>query len=129
MTPKQTALALRLAEHPRFAWAKGMLALPHLQETPHWSQLRITDVTDGILWHGFTVREPARLWVPALNDAATAGVLLALVCELAGTDGCGVYLAPDSEASYCCEVGDGHYYGRSAGEACAEALLALWSEP
>lgn len=129
MTPDQEALARRLAEHPEFRLACGMRVKALL--------------ADGSIatWDAVVVEQGAvtRAWwtdiqhcrqhtrdhylIPDLTDAATGGVLLAMlaagevaVAEYTGS--CWQVSHPQSEFLMA--------EGATLGEAVARALLSVW---
>jgi hypothetical protein len=117
-------LARALVAHPRF---------PGFSEPDHVTS-GVDGYPEGRLPDGMLLRHrPAGVgsewwWLPALDDAATAGVLLGMLWT-ANPDGMwGAELWPsDVRVVEHPEHGDAlQYVGATLGEAAARALLALW---
>lgn len=109
MTPAQLDLARRLVAAPWWEWRPGMLA--------SWYR---RSPTDGSVW-------TSGVTLPDLTDAATAGVLLAWLAEVAT---CGTDVDPDGRwtvEAWCSREGgqDVAGYGACLGEAVAVALLEV----
>jgi len=111
-------LARRLAAHPRFP---GFDEPDHVTDgpggypqgrTPAGLLLRHQPVGIGSEWW----------WLPVLDDAATAGVLLAMLHLSQATDDA---VWPHGR-HWRVRLGGGLYAGPTLGEAAASALLSLW---
>lgn len=143
MTPEQTDLARRLAEHPMWRLAPGV-------RTAGGDVVVNMRKRDGLAWLHSGSRSvmgrsslgvgpcDLRIFPPDLTSDATAGHLLALVWAVVPM----AYV--ERETADYCRTGSPERVsvsgpiggtvrtlgvGATLGEACAEALLALWGEP
>jgi len=135
MTPAETDLARRLAEHPRWRWMRGMRAISD-KPNAYDPCMTILDaesaqgVGDGH-WHeyGATSADHSH---PDLTDPATCGCLLARLLDVVGGVGVGRIIELDMRWKVrTAEEPDtfNDYDGDSLGFALASALLDAWGTP
>jgi len=129
MNPEATDLARRLCAHPRFEWASGML------DSGGWRVLYV-DPDDGL---PRVAMESEQAWSaegpPDLDDAATAGVLLAMLGPCWVVSAGSVHSEDRFVIEPATDRGLGQIeYGEvvlcapTLGEALALALLAVWGD-
>lgn len=108
MTEEELVLANTLAAHPKWEWRQAMLVVcdPHLP---------------GTLVFRVGLDEPAEADVPDLSDAATKGVLLAMVREAWGRLDIAVLKGREL---WNCDCGERVFELATEGAALARAWLA-----
>lgn len=134
---EQTTLAQRLAAHPRFRWAEGMLAVPDAHGCDWFRILRVAEDGTPLTWtdedsdicdandmdcetgESFDV-------FPWLADPATAGCLLVAILTLDPS----LHVHCDGK-EWIVHVTPGvvESEGATLGDACAVALLRAWGAP
>lgn len=125
MTPTAQDLARRLVAAPWWRWRNGMSLL---SDGRRW---RLVAVVDG---HHQIVNAHHSMWVvrmhrnalPDLTDPATVGVLLARLVDADPSAGWSLGCGPD--VGWRCTSSERDISGDTAGEAVAQALLAVLGE-
>lgn len=140
MNPDQLDLARRLAEHPRFEWRRGMVAIESLPSGNwqpgdyEWRILvgvpHVAAVTSEHCIHEAPYMPAAFAKAcPDLTDAATGGVLLDMLGDGWNTER---YLAGTGASAWTARKRGSWdhptHNGLTLAEACARALLAEWGE-
>ncbi len=137
MTKEQTALARRLAAHPKWRWMPGMLATHDEDATRRVLSLDEDDdiwVSNGCYCEWLDSNNEIDLWYPDLDDPATQGCLLAMLDDAVG-DWSWTYERDDD--STCLDISEnapGHEMRKLSDGwtphpgywSIAEALLGMW---
>lgn len=125
-------LAKRLAAHPRFEWRAGML-IPHSFNGMEggWRLLRDGDRAcweDTPLFDLRGITSHRIKYPPDLTDAATCGVLWAMLVEACAPKGWLPSLGYDGVVQIDCAVVDGEGLASMEFESVGVALLEVWGD-